>query len=195
MPAQKLRRSTSSNSQRNPRSRSANEAAMDGEICRDDTVESCQQISSEKEHALSSDRDSPAMGLRPHSDVETERRTLISTSTVLVVDDEESIRDLVSTALAREGRHVLLASRGPEAIEMFRRDRPDITILDLHMPGMSGIEVLRQIRTLDPRAIVMVFTGMGTDVSIREAKELGVTEFLQKGPSLLAAWEARSRRL
>jgi CheY-like chemotaxis protein len=109
------------------------------------------------------------------------------TSTVLVVDDEESIRDLVRTKLNRGGRHVLLAARGEEAVEMFRRHRPDITILDLKMPGMSGIEVLRQIRRIDPRAVVIIFTGCDIPLSakeMREATELGVTEFVQKGFSL-----------
>lgn len=192
-----IRRSCSSASdgQQNPRRRSVNGTAMDGRRGRDDTTESCRERKPEKERALLSDAGSLAMVSGIRSDAETERRTSRSTSTVLVVDDEESIRNLVRTTLTREGRHVLLASRGPEAIEMFRRQRPDITILDLHMPGMSGIEVLRQIRTLDPQAIVMVFTGTDTEVSVREAKELGVTEFLHKGPSLLAEWEARSRGL
>ena len=108
----------------------------------------------------------------------------MTTSTVLVVDDEESIRDLIQRKLTREGRRVLLAARGQEAIEVFRRHRPDITILDLHMPEMNGIEVLRQIRAVDPQAIVMIFTGADTEASAREARELGVTEFVQKGLSL-----------
>jgi len=105
-------------------------------------------------------------------------------STVLVVDDEESIRDLIRSKLTQEGRHVLLAARGQEAIEVFRRHRPHITILDLHMPEMNGIEVLRQIRAVDPQAVVMIFTGAETEALARQARELGVTEFIQKGLSL-----------
>lgn len=116
-------------------------------------------------------------------------------STVLVVDDEESIRNLVKTKLTREGREVFLAARGEEAVAVFRRERPDITILDLHMPEMGGIEVLRRIRAIDSEAIVMVFTGTQTDATLRQAKELGVTEFLQKGTSLPLAWDGRTRRL
>jgi len=110
----------------------------------------------------------------------------MTSSTVLVVDDEESIRELIRKKLTQQGRHVLVAARGQEAIEVFRRHRPDITILDLHMPEMNGIEVLRQIRAVDPQATVMVFTGADTEASAREAKDLGVTEFLQKGLSLPA---------
>lgn len=116
-------------------------------------------------------------------------------SRVLVIDDEECIRDLVRVKLTREGREVLLATRGEEGFEIFRRERPDITILDLHMPGMSGLEVLRRIRALDPQAIVMVFTGCETQDILKEAVSLGVTEILQKGESLSIVWEGRRRRL
>ena len=111
------------------------------------------------------------------------------TSTILVVDDEESIRNLVRTKLMREGRRVFEAARGQEAVEMFRRQRPDITILDLHLPGMNGVEVLKQIRAIDPQAIVMIFTGVASEAAVKEITRLGVTEVLQKGSSLPAIGE------
>lgn len=117
----------------------------------------------------------------------------MSTSTILVVDDQEMVRNLVRTKLSREGRHVLMAANGKEAIELFRRERPDITLLDLDMPDMNGIEVLKSIRHIDERAMVMVFTGTCADASLSEAKKLGVRDFLQKGPSLSSAWDARIR--
>jgi DNA-binding response OmpR family regulator len=116
-------------------------------------------------------------------------------SKVLVVDDEESILHLLETALTREGRQVILSSRGQDAIELFRREQPDITILDIAMPDLNGIEVLRRIRAVDQRATVMVFTGFCTEVLMKQARELGVTEFLQKGSSLPSLWEARTRRV
>ncbi|HXV68858.1 MAG TPA: response regulator [Nitrospira sp.] len=116
-------------------------------------------------------------------------------SKVLVVDDEESIRNLVKAVLTREGREVLLSSRGQDAIEMFRRERPDITILDIAMPDLNGIEVLRRIRAVDQGATVMVFTGFSTETSVRQARELGVTEFIEKGSSLASLGETRTRRL
>jgi CheY-like chemotaxis protein len=113
---------------------------------------------------------------------------------VLVIDDEESIRGLVKEKLTREGREVLLASNGQEGLKLFYRERPDITILDLKMPGMNGLEVLRRIKAFDRRAVVMVFTGCQTEDAIKEAYELGVTDFLQKGQSLTIAWDGRRRQ-
>ena len=160
---------------------------MDGNSWSGDTTQSCREKTPAEQRTLSSGHLSPAMESETRTDVEGER----STSTILVVDDEESIRDLVRAKLTREGRQVLLAARGQEAVEVFRRHRPDITILDLdlHMPGMNGIEVLKQIRAVDSQAVVMIFTGADTAVSAkedREARELGVTEFLQKGHALPA---------
>ena len=100
---------------------------------------------------------------------------------ILVVDDEASIRELLSRQLMREGRKVLVANDGRTAIELFRRERPDITILDLNMPGLDGIAVLKAIRAIDPKATVMIFTGSGTEAAEAQARELGVTEFLHKG--------------
>jgi two-component system response regulator AtoC len=113
-------------------------------------------------------------------------------SKVLVVDDEESIRNLMKAVLTREGREVLLSSQGRDAIEMFQRERPDITILDIAMPDLNGIEVLRRIRAFDQGATVMVFTGSSTEALVKQAQELGVTEVLEKGSSLSAIWEART---
>lgn len=103
---------------------------------------------------------------------------------ILVVDDEASIRELLSRQLMHQGRKVLVADNGRTAIEMFRRERPDITILDLTMPDMDGIAVLKQLREIDSKATVMIFTGTGTEAAEAQARQLGVTEFLEKGGSL-----------
>ena len=112
---------------------------------------------------------------------------------VLVVDDEENIRTLVQAMLNQEGRHVVLAARGKEAIAMFQKERPDMTILDIDMPDIDGITVLREIRTIDPQAKVIVFTGGDSPGVEREARALGVTDFLQKGLALPSLAELQSR--
>lgn len=166
------------------RSQAVNVTAMDRETRMGNTIQSCQEMRQEKKSTFLSDHDPLEKESRTSSDTKAERSGPMTLSTVLVVDDEESIRDLIRSKLTQEGRHVLLAARGQEAIEVFRRHRPHITILDLHMPEMNGIEVLRQIRAVDPQAVVMIFTGAETEALARQARELGVTEFIQKGLSL-----------
>lgn len=112
---------------------------------------------------------------------------------VLVVDDEDSIRTLLQITLSQEGRTVVTAACGKDAIAMFQTIRPNLTILDIDMPDLDGITVLRQIRAIDPHARVMIFTGGSSPSAEREARALGVTDFLQKGLALPQLAELQSR--
>ena len=103
---------------------------------------------------------------------------------ILTVDDDEKIRDLLCTMLRRKGHYVLTADHGQKGIDVFRRERPHVTILDFEMPDIDGLEVLRQIRAIDPHAPVIMLTGAGTEVREKQARELGVSDFLSKGFSL-----------
>ena len=103
---------------------------------------------------------------------------------ILAVDDDEKIRELLSTLLKRKGHHVFTADHGQKGIDVFRRERPHVTILDFEMPDIDGLEVLRQIRAIDPHAPVIMLTGAGTEAREKQARELGVTDFLAKGFSL-----------
>lgn len=67
---------------------------------------------------------------------------------ILVIDDEDSIRKLLQTVLTRKGHDVLLAESGQKGIDVFERARPLVTILDLHMPDVNGLEVLARLRTI-----------------------------------------------
>jgi DNA-binding response OmpR family regulator len=78
---------------------------------------------------------------------------------VLVVDDEDNILTLIQTMLKQEGRHVALAVKGKDASAVFKKERPHLTILDIDMPDIDGLTVLREIRNIDPQAKVMIFTG------------------------------------
>ena len=103
---------------------------------------------------------------------------------ILAVDDDEKIRALLSTLLKRKGHQVFTADHGQKGIEVFRRERPHVTILDFEMPVMDGLAVLREIRAIDPQAPVIMLTGAGTEERKQQARELGVTHFLAKGFSL-----------
>jgi len=114
---------------------------------------------------------------------------------ILVIDDEAGILELLDTVLRRKGHEVVLAERGRKGVQLFQQERPHATILDLTMPDMDGLAVLRKIRTLDPHAPVTILTGFGTEVRERQAHELGVTEFIPKPFSLHTLGAALDRVL
>jgi CheY-like chemotaxis protein len=114
---------------------------------------------------------------------------------VLVIDDEPGIRSLLDTLLSRKGYDVVLAENGQKGLECFRRDRPDVLVLDLKMPGMDGLTVLRQVRSLDPRMPVIILTGAGTPETEQRVRALGVTEYVEKEFSLHLLGDALQRLL
>ncbi len=114
---------------------------------------------------------------------------------VLVIDDEQGIRDLLDTLLRRKGYDVIVAESGQKGLECFRRERPDVLVLDLKMPGMDGLTVLRQIRSLDPRMPVIILTGAGTAEAEQQVRALGVTEYVEKEFSLHRLGDALKRLL
>jgi len=77
---------------------------------------------------------------------------------VLVVDDEEVIRDVLAALLEREGWQVTTASNGARALSAFEAEPYDVVLLDLMLPDRSGLEVLRDIRRKDPDAVVVIVT-------------------------------------
>jgi len=116
-------------------------------------------------------------------------------STILVVDDERLMCDLLGSVLARHGHEVLTALNGRDGLELFKTHRPRFTLLDLRMPEMNGIEVLKQIRAIDPQAAVMILTAWGSDALEQQARQLGVVDFLSKRLSLDVLVEAMERTL
>ncbi len=100
---------------------------------------------------------------------------------ILVIDDEPSILELLDTIPRRRGHEVVLTEHGQKGVKLFQQEHPHVTILDLKMPDMDGLAVLREIRTLDPHAPVIILTGFGTKERERHTRELGVTEFIRKG--------------
>ena len=104
-------------------------------------------------------------------------------ATILVIDDERMLCDLLQEMLRRHGHEVFTAYSGHEGIAIHKERRPHFTLLDLHLPDMNGIEVLTRIRESDPKAAVMILTGAASDKLERQAQELGVTDFLIKGLS------------
>ncbi len=101
---------------------------------------------------------------------------------LLIVDDEESNRDMLSRRLLRQGFEVLLAEDGPQALDLIRRQPLDIVLLDVRMPGMSGMQVLEAIRDrYSPTQLpVIMVTAEGQSASIVEALKIGANDYITK---------------
>jgi two-component system nitrogen regulation response regulator NtrX len=99
---------------------------------------------------------------------------------VLVVDDEKGIRAALTQVLEYEEIEVRTASSGSEALRIYPEFAPHLVFLDVKMQGMDGLEVLRQLRTLDANAQVVMISGHGTIQTAVEATQLGAYDFLEK---------------
>jgi two-component system response regulator (stage 0 sporulation protein F) len=99
---------------------------------------------------------------------------------IVVIEDDQDLQHLISLMLVREGYQVFCASNGPDGIRLNEQENPDLILLDLRMPGMDGIETLRQIRQSDEQVLVVILTGYGSPDTIREAADLNVSEYLSK---------------
>ena len=99
---------------------------------------------------------------------------------VLVVDDEKSMRDLLSITLEKEGYEVLTAAGGEAAIEALRRDTTDAVITDLRMPKVDGLQVLRAAKEISPDVAVIVITAVASTETAVEAMKLGAYDYITK---------------
>ncbi len=100
--------------------------------------------------------------------------------TVLVVDDAAFMRMMIRDILSEEGYVIHEAVNGRDAVEKYDELRPDLVTMDITMPEMGGIDALREIRTSDPNARVLMVSAMGQQKMIVEALESGAMDFLVK---------------
>jgi len=111
--------------------------------------------------------------------------------TVLVAEDEESFVDALAIGLGREGFDVSVARDGPEALQLFDALEPDLVLLDIMLPKMSGVDVCRAIRTRSQVPIIMV-TAKGTEIDTVVGLEVGADDYVTK-PYRLRELVARMR--
>lgn len=105
----------------------------------------------------------------------------ISDMKVLVCDDSILVRKKFKDLFAKVGcSTVLEASDGEQAVAMFQEHKPDVVFMDIIMPKKTGLEALREIRSHDPDAKVVMASSIGTQSHLKEAVNVGVFDFLQK---------------
>jgi UDP-3-O-acyl N-acetylglucosamine deacetylase len=103
---------------------------------------------------------------------------------ILIVDDEETVLQSIAGVLEDEGFRVTTAKSGEEAIGTFQKEEPDITLLDIWMPGLDGIEVLKRLKWISPDCQVIMISGHATISTAMTAVKLGAFDFIEKPLSL-----------
>jgi len=118
---------------------------------------------------------------------------------VLLVDDESQFVEALAERLQLRGFEALVANDGPAALDLIEKDRLQLVVLDLRMPEMDGLEVLRRIKEKWPKTQVIIATGHGDEEDRRKCLELGAFAFLSKPVNIIQlsgllreAWSACS---
>lgn len=105
---------------------------------------------------------------------------MTSGASLLIVDDDAVLRQRLARAFAERGFEVETAAGHAEALEKARRDSPELAVVDLRMVGPSGLELIRDLRAIDPATRIVVLTGYGSVATTVEAMRLGAVYYLQK---------------
>ncbi len=101
-------------------------------------------------------------------------------ATIVFADDEPKLCSIVSRILEEEGYHVVTAANGCDALEVVTRIHPEVVVLDINMPGMDGIALLRALRRQGLDCPVIMLTAQGTIETAREAMALGAYDYMTK---------------
>ena len=99
---------------------------------------------------------------------------------ILIVDDQFGIRILLNEVLQKEGYNIFQAANGIQAQEIAKKHSLDLVLLDMKIPGMDGIEILRRMKKIEPNIRVIIMTAYGELDMIQEARELGALAHFAK---------------
>jgi Response regulator containing CheY-like receiver, AAA-type ATPase, and DNA-binding domains len=114
---------------------------------------------------------------------------------VLVIDDQPGIRRLLTEVLSEEGYSVAEASNGYDGLQKAKDVRPALILMDMKMPGMDGIETLRELKRLGIGDRVIMMTAYGELDLVTEAKEIGAADYITKPFDIIALCEIIQRNL
>jgi len=100
---------------------------------------------------------------------------------ILIVDDARFMRMLLKDILVKAGYDVIgEAANGKEAIELYKKLKPDLVTMDIIMPDMSGVDVVRELKKIDPNVKVIMVTAIGQQALVEEAIEAGAKDYIVK---------------
>ncbi|KEZ49051.1 MULTISPECIES: response regulator [Bacillaceae] len=99
---------------------------------------------------------------------------------ILIVDDQYGIRILLNEVFQKAGYQTFQAANGFQALEIVDKHKPDLVLLDMKIPGMDGIEILKRMRVVEPDIRVIIMTAYGELDMIQEAKDLGALTHFAK---------------
>ncbi|NOY39945.1 MAG: response regulator [Nitrospirae bacterium] len=99
---------------------------------------------------------------------------------ILIVDDEKLLRWSLKQNFEKEGYSVITAEKGMEGLNLYKKERPDITLLDIHLPDISGMTVLERIKEIDRDAIVMMIVPYGDIQTAVKSVRMGAYDFIEK---------------
>jgi len=113
---------------------------------------------------------------------------------LLLIEDDEQVAEVLSDAFGSQGHEITIRHTGEEGLVYLTHDRPDAVVLDIRLPKLNGVAVLRQIRARDPNLPVIIMTGLATPGEIAEVRRLGVTEIVEK-PEVLKNFSEALKRI
>ncbi|MFH1683780.1 MAG: response regulator [Candidatus Margulisiibacteriota bacterium] len=99
---------------------------------------------------------------------------------ILVVDDEQAVCDVLKKFLGKKGYTGLTALSGQEALEIIKNEKPKIVLLDIRMPEMNGIEVLKKIREIDQQIGIVMITAVHEEETAKKCIKLGAYDYITK---------------
>lgn len=99
---------------------------------------------------------------------------------ILIIDDSAFMRMMLKDILGRNGHEIAEAENGQDGVEKYSKFKPDLVAMDIVMPGVTGIDAVREIMKKDPKASIVMISALGQEAMVKEALEAGAKDFIVK---------------